>query len=246
MYIWSPDAIRFRVDAAEYTKYDDVIAAQILPYLSAGAHVCDAGCGLGYSSLALARHCARVTAVDTSAEALAVLRGNMERDKIQNIDIVQGDLFSIRPRRRYDAMLFCFFGRLEETLYAAKTQCAGTVFMVKKNWPNHRFTPGEVPIKRFTYQQTLLELDALGIPYRADTFPIEMGQPFRSVEDAALFFSIYRQKNDAQEVVPEKVKRLLCAGRSAEFPYFLPSRKTLGLVAVETKDIPGTTKVRSG
>jgi SAM-dependent methyltransferase len=238
MYIWSPDAIRFRVDAAEYTKYDDVIAAQILPYLPAGAHVCDAGCGLGYTSLALARRCARVTAVDSSKEALAVLRGNVERNEIKNISIVQGDLFSMRPRRRYDAMLFCFFGRLEETLHAAKTQCEGTVFMVKKNWPNHRFTPGEVPLKRFTYQQTQLELDALGIPYSAKTFPIEMGQPFRSVEDAVQFFSIYRQQNDTLEVVPEKVKRLLCAGRSTEFPYFLPQRKTLGLIAVETKNIP--------
>ncbi|MEN6417819.1 MAG: methyltransferase domain-containing protein [Clostridiaceae bacterium] len=245
MYIWSPDAIRFRVDAAEYTKYDDVIAAQILPYLPAGAHVCDAGCGLGYTSLALARHCARVTAVDTSKEALAVLRRNTERDKIQNISIVQGDLFNVRPKRRYDAMLFCFFGRLEETLRAAKAQCAGTVFMVKKNWPNHRFTPGEVPLKRFTYQQTLQELDALGIPYRATTFPIEMGQPFRSAEDAVLFFSIYRQQNDTQEVDPESVKCLLCAGGSAEFPYFLPQRKTLGLVAVETKDIPEQPQFRA-
>ena len=110
--------------------------------------------------------------------------------------------------------------------------------MVKKNWANHRFTPGEMPLKRFTYQQTLLELDALGIPYRAKTFPIEMGQPFRSVEDAVQFFSIYRQQNDVQPVDPASVKRILCTGDSVEFPYFLPSRKALGLVTVETKDIP--------
>ena len=238
MYIWSPDSIRFRMDAAVYTKYDESIATQILPHLSESAHVCDAGCGLGYTSLALARHCARVTAVDTSKEALAVLRDHITAGSIQNIDVVENDLFAMEPNEKYDAMLFCFFGRLEETLRAAKAQCAGTVFMVKKNWRNHRFTPGEMPLKRFTFQQTLMELDALQIPYRAETFPIEMGQPFRSLEDALLFFETYRQEDDDADISPDKVKRLLCATESDEFPYFLPAARTLGIVAVHTKDIP--------
>ena len=238
MYRWTRDSIRFRTDAAEQTNYDDTIVAQILPHLSESAHVCDAGCGLGYTSLALARHCARVTAVDTSQEALAVLRDNVTAGSIQNIAVVEDDLFSMEPTEKYDAMLFCFFGRLEETLRAAKAQCAGTVFMVKKNWQNHRFTPGEVPLKRFIFQQTLLELDALQIPYHAETFPIEMGQPFRSIEDAMLFFETYRQEDDDENVAPEKVKRLLCANDSDSFPYFLPARRTLGIVAIEVGDIP--------
>jgi Methylase of polypeptide chain release factors len=238
MYRWTPDSIRFRIDAAEQTKYDDAIVAQILPHLGENAYVCDAGCGLGYTSLALARHCARVRAVDTSKEALAVLRDNVTAGSILNIEVVEDDLFSMQPIEKYDAMLFCFFGRLEETLRAAKAQCAGTVFMVKKNWRNHRFTPGEVPLKRFTFQQTLLELDALQIPYRAETFPIEMGQPFRSIEDALLFFETYRQEDDDEDVAPEKVKRLLCANDSDSFPYFLPARRTLGIVAIAAGDIP--------
>ena len=238
MYHWSPDSIRFRIDAAQYTKYDDAIVTQILPHLSSNAHVCDAGCGLGFTSLALARHCARVTAVDTSREALNVLCGNIASEKIENIDIVERDLFSMEPEQPYDAMLFCFFGRLEETLSAAKAQCAGTIYLVKKNWLNHRFTPGEMPLRRFTFQQTLLELDARKIPYRAETFPIEMGQPFRSIDDAFLFFETYRQEGDDEDIAPEKVKRLLRATDSDVFPYFLPANRTLGIVAVDVRDIP--------
>lgn len=238
MYIWSPESIRFRVDAAKYTKYDERIVAQILPQLAATAHVCDAGCGLGYSSLSLARHCTRVTAVDTNRDALAVLRDNITLETIKNIDVVEDDLFSMKPLEKYDAMVFCFFGRLEETLRVAKAQCAGTVFMVKKNWRNHRFTPGKMPLKRFTFQQTLLELDALKISYRAETFSIEMGQPFRSIEDAMLFFETYRQKDDDENIAPEKVKRLLRETESDVFPYFLPAERTLGIVAINTKDIP--------
>lgn len=238
MYQWTKDSIRFRIDAAETTKFDDKIIARILPDIPPTAHVCDAGCGLGYTSLALARHCARVTAVDTSKEALAVLRGNMEKDGVKNIGIVQGDLFSMRPKELYDAMVFCFFGRVEETLLAAKAQCGGTVYLVKKNWRNHRFTPGEVPLKNYTFQQTQLELDALGIPYCAQTFPVEMGQPFRSLEDAMLFFKTYRQAEDAEEIAPERVKRLLCENDSSELPYFLPASRTLGLIAIQVRDIP--------
>lgn len=238
MYIWSPDSIRFRVDAAKYTNYDERIVAQILPQLPTNAHVCDAGCGLGYTSVALARNCARVTAVDTSNDALAVLRDNISAENIKNIDVVEDDLFSMNPIEKYDAMVFCFFGRLEETLHAAKAQCTGTVFMVKKNWRNHRFTPGEMPLKRFTFQQTLLELDALQTPFRAETFPIEMGQPFRSIEDAILFFETYRQEDDDENIAPEKIKRLLRTTESDVFPYFLPADRTLGIVAIHTKDIP--------
>ena len=79
MVEWTQEAIRFRMDAAERVGFDETIAAQILPHLPPNAHVCDAGCGLGYLSLALSRGCASVTAVDTSAAALAALRENAAR-----------------------------------------------------------------------------------------------------------------------------------------------------------------------
>ena len=238
MYQWTLDSIRFRIDAAEATKFDDNIVAQILPDLMQNTRVCDAGCGLGYTSLALARHCEHVTAVDISKAALNVLRENIAAGGIKNIEVIEGDLFSMQPKELYDAMLFCFFGRIEETLHAAKRQCCGTVYLIKKNWRNHRFTPGDVPLKNFTFQQTLLELDALGIPQRAETFPIEMGQPFRSLEDAMLFFETYRQEDDEEVVSPEQVKRLLCENDSVEFPFFLPAHRTLGLIAINVRDIP--------
>ena len=237
MYFWSPESIRFRIDAAEQTGYDDAIIAQLLPELFRDSHVCDAGCGLGYTSLALARHCARVTAVDTSREALSILRNNIAVTKTTNIDVVEGDLFTMRPAQPYDAMLFCFFGRVEETLRAAKAQSTGTVYLIKKNWRNHRFTPGAVPLGRFTFQQTLQELDLLGVSYRARTVAIEMGQPFRSLEDAVRFFELYRQQEDEQENVTDRVKQLLTTTGSDAFPFFLSASNELGIIAVDVKDI---------
>ncbi|HWS29380.1 MAG TPA: methyltransferase [Clostridia bacterium] len=238
MYKWTPDSIRFRMDAAEYTRFDAEIAAQILPRLKKDAYVCDAGCGLGYLSLALARNCARLAAIDTNAGALDVLRKNIDRMGIQNIDVVERDLFSMKPEPKYDAMVFCFFGRVSEALFAAKAQCRDKVFLIKKNWENHRFTLKETPLKGYTFEQSLKELDALQIPYKADTFSVEMGQPFRTLADAALFFETYRQEADSASIAPEQIEDRLFTGGSGTFPYYLPSKKMLGLIEIDVRDIP--------
>ena len=79
MFLWKPDMIRFMRDASEHTGYHADLAARIVPHLKEGARVCDAGCGLGYLSLALAPLAAQVTAVDRNADALSVLRENCEK-----------------------------------------------------------------------------------------------------------------------------------------------------------------------
>ena len=237
MYLWTQDSIRFRMDAAEYTGYDAAIAARILPKLPKNASVCDAGCGLGYLSLALSTGCARVAAVDSSKAALDVLRENVARRRAGNIEIHQEDFFSMRPRTRYDAIVFCFFGRTEETLRAVKAQCKGNAYLVKKNWRNHRFTMTETPLRGYTLSHTVRELSALNVPFAEETFPIEMGQPFRSLEDAVLFFQTYRQQDEAN-VSPEQVLALLRPNDSEKFPLFLPSYQQLGLITINVEDIP--------
>lgn len=238
MYKWNLDSIRFRIDAAEYTRYDEHIASQILPRLNKHAYVCDAGCGLGYLSLALAKGCARVTAIDVNANALKILRENISRMGIQNIDVLEGDLFSMRQESKYDAMVFCFFGRMEETLYAAKARCSERVFLIKKNWENHRFTLKETPLEGYTYNRSCKELDTFRIPYKADTFLVEMGQPFRTLADAALFFETYRQENDDTPITQEQVESHLYASSSSAFPYYFPLKKSLGLIEIDVSDIP--------
>ena len=234
MFVWTRETIQYRMDAWEYLQYDAEIAAHILPFLPKEARVCDAGCGLGCLSLALAPHCGRVTAVDSDAAALEVLRRNAQKAEINNLEIVWGNLFAMRPKPLYDAMIFCFFGQLKETLRAAKRQCGGRIILIKKNWENHRFTLEKSPLRHSTYSETLRELEALGVPCVGETFPLEMGQPFRSAGDAAAFFSIYSGASaDAAEVLP-----LLEETGNSEFPYFLSSCRQLGLIVLDTGKIP--------
>lgn len=238
MYKWTSDSIRFRIDAAEYTRFDEGIAEKILPRLHAHDYVCDAGCGLGYLSLALAKGCRRVAAIDVNANALAVLKDNISRMGVQNIDVLYGDLFSMQKDPKYDAMVFCFFGRVEQTLITAKAQCSGKVLLIKKNWETHRFTLKETPLEGFTFHKTRKELDVHHIPYKSETFFIEMGQPFKTLEDAKLFFETYRMEDDDTPVAQEHVEARLLNTASPPFMYYLPIKRSLGLIEIDVDDIP--------
>ena len=90
MFRWEPDMVRFMKDASEYGDYHARLAARIAAHLPAGAHVCDAGCGLGYLSRALAPLCGRVTALDISENALAVARALAR--PLPNMAVVRADM----------------------------------------------------------------------------------------------------------------------------------------------------------
>ena len=113
MFQWNEEMVRFMRDASERGDYHQRLVRWMLPDLHPADHICDAGCGLGYLSLALAPYVRRVTAADRSEEALSVLRENCVRRGVGNIDILPGDLLRAAPPAPYDAMVFSFFGRME-------------------------------------------------------------------------------------------------------------------------------------
>ena len=97
MFRWDEDMIRFLRDASEQSDYHRLLAETLAGRLPADAHVCDAGCGLGYLSLRLAPYCRRVTAVDVCEAALAVLRENCAKEGITNIMPRCGEIDTLPP-----------------------------------------------------------------------------------------------------------------------------------------------------
>ena len=67
MFVWTPDMIRFMQAANEKSDYHARLAAILTPKLPGCRTLCDAGCGLGYLSLALAPYVRRVTAAEYRA-----------------------------------------------------------------------------------------------------------------------------------------------------------------------------------
>ena len=238
MFTWLAETIQYLKDASEYTPFNDVLAARTAPYLPQNAHVCDAGCGLGYLTLALAPLCKRVTAVDVSADALAVLRENIFKTGAKNIEVLERDVFCLPNSVRFDAMVFCFFGSIPDTLRSVRAHCRGKAVLFQKNWKTHRFSIKETPLEKFTFAMSCAELDALGIRYDCESFALEMGQPFRSLADAKTFFRLNNRDAAQDETALSAMERRLIATGSGEFPYYLPANRQVGMIVVDAAGLP--------
>jgi len=230
---WDEDTVRLMADALEHASYSRELAQMIGPKLPPNAHVCDAGCGLGYLSLELARYAGKVTAVDISERALRVLGSRCAK----NIEIRCADIEQAAPERRYDAMVFCLFCGGRKGLRIAREQCAGEVFMVLRDDPASRFSCGAQETDYEIYADMCSLMDEMGIPYEKEEKLLECGQPFRSMEDARLFFSRYNRSCKAQVSDQDFAHRLQATGRS-DFPYYMPHRRRVGMLRFRAEDVP--------
>lgn len=233
MLIWTPDTVRFQRDAALYGGYHRALAAHLVPYLPKNAHICDVGCGLGYLSRALAPHCERVTAIDSEPLALSVLR----EDTPENTEVLEGDVFTLSPGLQFDAMVFCFFGTMDETLLLAKKHCRGKVIVIKRGWTQHRFSLAPSPVQRYTSSETEQFLRDRCIPFTQETVLLDMGQPLRSKDDAVRFFAAYGQAGDPSVISFENIADRLQKTDDPAFPYYLPQEKPLGIFSFDAADI---------
>ena len=238
MELWGSDMIRFMEDASVYGTYYEQLAQKMLPYLSCDSHVCDAGSGLGYLSLALHPHVRQVTAVEKHPDAAAVLSENCRNRNIRNVISRCGNMDELPPAEEYDAMVFCFFGRSRQILKLAKEQCRGDVFVFTRNYTNHRFSAGNLPTGWEGYPELRALLEELGIPAHQETLCLEFGQPFRSLTDARRFFELYSKDPDKSLLTEDFLQRKLVKTGRADFPLYLPQQKQLAFLHFSVKDIP--------
>lgn len=238
MLLWEKDMIRFMRDASEYGNYNQVLANMLAPYLDEHTHICDAGCGLGYLSLALAPYAGRVTGVERNPAAAAVLSENCQKLGVKNVTSRCGPIEDLCPETPYDAMVFCFFGGIDEILRLAKQQCRGKVFIITRNYTTHRFSVGSHRTGSYGYRTSHDTLTELGIPFTETAMELEFGQPFRCFEDARRFYETYSKDSDRAVITDEFLREKLVENREGAFPYYMPHRRPLALLAFETKDIP--------
>ena len=235
--IWGEDMVRFMRDASEYGTYNRELADRIAPYINKQMHVCDAGCGLGYLTLALAPYAGAVTGVERHPDAAAVLAENSRRLGLTNVISRCGAIAEMIPERPYDAMVFCFFGSIAEILEISRQQCRGRVIVITRNYTNHRFSVGDHRTGSYGCASSKEILEKLGIPYEENSMSLEFGQPFRSFEDARRFFETYSKDADKTVITDEFLMERLMPGEG-DFPYYMPHRRKVAILTFESKDIP--------
>ena len=238
MQLWYEDMVRFMRDASEYGTYNQKLAELLSPHLTKQMHICDAGCGLGYLSLELAPYVGQVTSVEQHPDAVAVLEANCRGRGITNITPRCGAIGEVIPEQKYDGMVFCFFGGIHEILETVRHQCDGQVFIITRNYTNHRFSVGSHPTGSYGYRTATEELKRLGVPYDETLLELEFGQPFRNLEDAKRFYELYSKDDDKAVITDEFLRSRLIRNGSAQFPWYMPHRRNLAVIRFQSKDIP--------
>lgn len=238
--LWEKDMILFMRSASEYADYNLRLTEKMLPWLSKDTHICDAGSGLGYLSLAMSAHLGKVTAVERNPDAAAVLSENCKNHGISNVTSRCGAIADVVPEKPYDAMVFCFFGGWREVLTLAKAQCSGDVFVFTRNYDNHRFSAGTHPTGYEGYPQFADAMEKLRIPAHKETFALEFGQPFRDLEEAHRFFRLYSKDQDKEVLTQAFIRSRLTETGRKDFPFYLPHQKHIGFLHFSVKDIPDT------
>ena len=237
MQRWEKDMVRFMRDASAYGTYHQELANRLSPYLNKKMHICDAGCGLGDLSVALAPYVASVTGVECHPDASAVLAENSRRLGLENVIPRCGPIETTQPETPYDAMVFCFFGGIDEILTISKEQCRGKVFIITRNYTNHRFSVGEHKTGDYGLHSSREVLEKLGISFEETRLSLEFGQPFRSFEDARRFYETYSMDANKALITDKFLMDRLVRGEG-DFPYYMPHRREVAILIFESKDIP--------
>ena len=120
-------------NASWFAEANEIFAA--LADFHLGGEVLELAPGTGIWTERLVRTASTVTAVDASPEMIEINRAKVSSNRVT---YVQADLFSWRPERLYDAVLFCFWishvplERLDSFLgsVAAMLRPGGKVFFV--------------------------------------------------------------------------------------------------------------------
>lgn len=191
MFCWTEERLGFMADACRRTDFYYKLAEELLPCLPRGARVCDAGCGLGYLSLALAAQVSHVTAVEQCAGALKVLRQEIAARGVENITPVCADVFTYAPEAPVDALVCCFFGSMEEVVPLARRLRCATVLAVVRSDDTHRFSGASRAGTRHSLQAARDYLDSHGLAYTEKALALPFHQPFRTLAAAERFAATY-------------------------------------------------------
>lgn len=241
MQFWSAEAVSFMADATEYSDFHRKLTEILLPYLPQDGHICDAGCGLGALGRELSAHCAQVTAIDSSEIAVSAAKN---RPMPRNMEIFCADLHTVE--QTFDAMIFCYFGRIGEILDIAEKICRGKVIIIKRSCAEHHFSLSR-PSRSYAPDKTRDTLDKSKIPCLQRHLSLEFGQPFRSVDDAVAFFRLY--DHGTEPVTAERVLPRLQPISHPTYRYYLSERREMELFVLDAADIragqKGAKRVRS-
>ncbi len=224
---WTPDTIRWYLNAERHTGFFRSLAGHIGPMLCGCETLCDIGCGLGLLDLALQPLLTHIDCVDLSETALASLAERAGAAGMDNLTPLLADSSTLTGR--WDAVCLSFFGSREMERYLPL--CRKLIAVVSMA-PDLPLSPRQSPSRRGTAGDAAARLTALGIPFRMTAVELEFGQPFTSLSDAEQFVRVYTPGAPVAELQAFLSRNLTETGNPT-FPYYLPRPKAVGIFELD-------------
>lgn len=144
---------------------------------------------------------------------------------IRNIDVIEGDLFSMRTERMFDAMVFCFFGRVEETLRVAKAQCMGTVYMIKKTGRTTASHPARCRSDGLLFSRRWRNSTRCRCPIVRERFQSRWVSRFARWRMPCGSLNCIGSRGTSRKTRRDRVKQLPTTTNSEAFPFFLSAEQ---------------------
>ena len=233
---WTPPCISYMEDASARSTYFEELAALVRGGITREGYLCDAGCGMGQMSIELSSYVRRIDAIDRAPAAIDYLKRKIEALGIENVRPHLADLSVSQPGELYDEMLFCLSLAPERAWRVARAQCRGKAIVINKIQSKME-TPKERPVVH-SVDQSLSILAEEGVFCEASECSLDFNQPFRSIEDARLFFDMFRTRDYPNGVSREELMRLLESRDDEAFPYCLPVQRHLAIFSIDIAACP--------
>lgn len=187
----------------DYTDFPEKALSVILPRAADAKTFLDIGAGCGTLAMPLAKAGKSVTALDSSAAMIEILREDMARDKIRNIRPVQAEWGKVEIRQ-HDAVICANVPTLlaepEANLKEMDRLARKAVFIIENADPTaDKFYYRDLyPLlfnkpfgERADYFKTYSALHSLGVFANVEIIEYDFDQPFESLDEAVEFWKEY-------------------------------------------------------
>lgn len=226
---WTLDSARWYEEAYLFSDYHKILADKIFAAVSADASCCELACGNGSLARSVAPGVRSYTANDIDLNAIEWVKQKKEEESHNNMEIVAGDWKTVISGRRFDAVIFSFFGAVLNDWDKLKEITRDKVIIIvpreRKNVIPNRFNKGHSPE---TYEKIISFFDAEGVAYKAEPLDLEFGQPFYNMKDALEYVEYYYSitGEDAQKFVEDKFEK-------TDYGWYFPKLKRIGFIVAE-------------
>lgn len=224
---WTEESIRWYDEASDYTKYHEALLPHLLPHLKADDRCCELACGTGHLARTLAPHVASYTANDIATAAMDFNASQLAcLSEGADMELVTGDWKTALAGRRFDVVLFSFFGAILRDWEQLEALAEKRIIAI-----TYGIDPGGRKSKHETGKDIIAFLEERGIPYSYEECSLDFGQPLRDMDDARRYLAYYYKLKD---ISPDEYLREHLETKPDGTLYF-PKMRHLGIVVIDLK-----------